>query len=57
MNTIPHHHRWPAEGSAQRHWHEKLVEGRSFGGGAGRGGAVVIHFCVDTGFKEDVCLL
>lgn len=36
MNTIPHHHRWPAEGSAQRHWHEKLVEGHSFGGGAGQ---------------------
>lgn len=55
MNTIPHRHRWPAEGSAQQHWRVKLVEAYIFG--AGRGGAVVIHFCVDTGFKEDVCLL
>lgn len=23
MNTIPSHHRWPAEGSAQQHWQEK----------------------------------
>lgn len=26
MNTIPHHHRWSAEGSAQQHWQEKVVE-------------------------------
>ncbi len=35
MNTIPYHHRWPAEGSAQQHWQEKVVVGQIFGSGAG----------------------
>lgn len=46
MNTIPHHHRWSAEGSAQQHWQEKVVEDQNsfffsflfFGVGAGGGG-------------------
>lgn len=54
MNTIPHHHRWPAEGSAQQQRQEKVIEGQIFRGG---GRACFILFYVYAGFKEDVCML
>lgn len=51
MNTIPHHHRWPAEGSAQQHWQEKVVEDQILIRGR------AIRFYLHIGFKEDVCML
>lgn len=53
MNTIPHQHRWPAEGSAQQHWQEKVVEDQIFGWGAGNLSSVSISILVSR--KMCVC--
>lgn len=55
MNTIPLHHRWPAEGSAQQHWQEKVVEDQIFGRSVL--GQCFILFYLNAGFEEDVSLL
>lgn len=52
MNTIPYHHRWPAEGSARQHCQEKVVEDPIFGSGALHLSSARI---LKIGFKEDVC--
>lgn len=52
MNTIPHHHRWPAEGSAQQHWQEKVVEGQIFGVGAGH----VSFFSISMLVSRKMCV-
>lgn len=55
MNTIPQHHRWPAEGSAQQHWQEIVIEDQIFGGSWGRGVFSLVAISMLVSRKMCVC--